>query len=550
MKKSKEQHFTVKARILLLSMLPACVIGLILLITGILFMKSGMEEEVIEGLLASSYAYRDLLMDHSDRPEGENALESELKSNTGYDYTYFIGDTRHNSSLGTSVIGTQAAPEVIAQVINAQKTFISKNTNVAGTAYFVAYVPIIQDGQVAGMAFTGKSRASVNKAIQRSTIIMIMIGSLLLIISIIVAVSSAHRFAGAVNAMNESIENLSEGKFIKATRYLERNDEIGSALRHTNELVDVLDEVVKDVKNTTEVLQSRAVDLDATSRQIAETASSVSDAVNEISRGALEQAEAVQDMASNVTNIDEAVTQVTANADSLADTAASMKSSSEESGIVFEDLAKNFREMKHNTDEIFKAIQDTSNAVHVVNEKVTMINNIASQTNLLALNASIEAARAGEAGRGFAVVATEIGNLATDSNTTADEIKEEMTSLLAVSDMATKKVAAVQEISDKVTRALSGSIDSMRSMVSQINETVRNVDSISSNTVTCMNAKNVVVDEIATLSSISEENSASSEETSASMIGLNESIQSLHASADELKGLADKLDQDMAFFQL
>ena len=76
------------------------------------------------------------------------------------------------------------------------------------------------------------------------------------------------------------------------------------------------------------------------------------------------------------------------------------------------------------------------------------------------------------------------------------------------------------------------------------------MDSISSNTVTCMNAKNVVVDEIATLSSISEENSASSEETSASMIGLNESIQSLHASADELKGLADKLDQDMAFFQL
>lgn len=57
-----------------------------------------------------------------------------------------------------------------------------------------------------------------------------------------------------------------------------------------------------------------------------------------------------------------------------------------------------------------------------ITEMTKVIEDISDQINLLALNAAIEAARAGDAGRGFAVVADEVRKLAVGTNNSTQEI--------------------------------------------------------------------------------------------------------------------------------
>jgi methyl-accepting chemotaxis protein len=59
-----------------------------------------------------------------------------------------------------------------------------------------------------------------------------------------------------------------------------------------------------------------------------------------------------------------------------------------------------------------------------IDKIVDAITTVSIQTNMLAVNGAIEAARAGEFGKGFMVVSTDIRNLARDSSTNADQIKD------------------------------------------------------------------------------------------------------------------------------
>ncbi|MGD9555340.1 MAG: methyl-accepting chemotaxis protein, partial [Arcobacteraceae bacterium] len=122
--------------------------------------------------------------------------------------------------------------------------------------------------------------------------------------------------------------------------------------------------------------------------------------------------------------------------------------------------AKTGQELAQNTT---KAMDEITQQVTLINEAISVIDQIAFQTNILSLNAAVEAATAGEAGKGFAVVAQEVRNLASRSAEAAKEIK-------SIVENATTKAGQGKAISADMIKGYEGLLENISKSTLMISE--------------------------------------------------------------------------------
>jgi methyl-accepting chemotaxis protein len=126
--------------------------------------------------------------------------------------------------------------------------------------------------------------------------------------------------------------------------------------------------------------------------------------------------------------------------------------------------------------------------VNLINESISIIDQIAFQTNILSLNAAVEAAAAGESGFGFAVVAQEVQNLANRSAQAVKEIKNLVENATSKANhgkqIASLMIEGYLKLNDNITNTIflinniTESSKEQQSGMEQINDAVTELDQV------------------------------------------------------------------------
>jgi methyl-accepting chemotaxis protein len=250
-----------------------------------------------------------------------------------------------------------------------------------------------------------------------------------------------------VKAMADHLGEMAQGGGDLTKRIeIASHDEVGQMATSFNEFVKKLEEIISEVRTSSDGIASAA-------GQVAASAAS-------LSQGTSEQAASIEETTSSLEQMSASITQNAENSRQMEQMAVKGARDSEESG---------------------SAVGKSVSAMKEIAEKISIIEEIAYQTNLLALNAAIEAARAGEHGRGFAVVATEVRKLAERSQTAAQEIGGLAANSVSVAErsgeLLRELVPAIKKTSELVQEVTASSRE-QSSGVNQINKAMSAVDTV------------------------------------------------------------------------
>lgn len=486
------------------------------------------------------------LLDGMDRVKAEENVE----------LTVFYGDTRIMTTLkdenGERVAGTKASEKVANKVLSGE-TYFDTNLLINGSNYYAYYLPLNNpDGSVCGMVFVGAPSASIEGMINQNLSTVAVVAVVMLILALAIIIFFATGMARSVKSATMAITEMTNGNLVVAfdKKACSRTDEIGEIVRSAERLCVTLRQMLEEIINEVSSVNQYASSMNDMSVQSCQSTGEVSLAIEDVARGANSQADETEAAARHIEDVEHMIDGIVENIGELTRQAEDMGRSGEEATRTLNELSRASQDTGEAVKRITKQTEETNESVKAISQAAEVITSIAEETNLLALNASIEAARAGEHGRGFAVVADSIQKLAEQSNGSAREIMEIISTLIQESEKTVETMKEVNVIMAEQDERTIDTRDTIGRVVEGINASLQEINKINTRADNIKDAATEISGGIQSLSAISQENAAATEETNASVQELNAMMEELAQEATELHTVADKVKELVSQFKI
>ncbi|MBU3107591.1 methyl-accepting chemotaxis protein [Clostridium gasigenes] len=365
----------------------------------------------------------------------------------------------------------------------------------------------------------------ISKALNRTTMYIIVISIVIIIIGAIWIWKNFGRTARLLNGLRLHIEYLTNGVYhykIKE-KYFKREDEIGAICVALDKMQKSTIEMIKDLKSLTEDLNGQSGSLSNVSEELTCATGDISQAISNIAQGISGETMDIEVIIGRMSEFNKLLEDNIKDIDNLSGIANEVDKNANESNVELKELRKSMEDFNKLFQVFLGTIETMNTDIKKVDDITDLINNVAEQTNLLALNAAIEAARAGEAGLGFTVVASEIRKLAEKTKESSVSINHLIADVLNSSENLVSKTDEMsmelqnQKLGvDKSIVSFDVISNSIGDMNPKIKMLVKRANLISEDS-------NKIVMKIQNLSAVNEEICSSAEEITASAENTNTS---------------------------
>lgn len=370
-----------------------------------------------------------------------------------------------------------------------------------------------------------------------------------LIFGCVIAIFTAMSVIREIRKIQVVTGKVAGGDFTEKVK-VTRNDEFGELETHFNAMIDDVSGLIREVEDKSNNILDVADNISEIAGNTKTTMEQVTEAIDSVAQGAVKQAESTQEASSEVDNLNQ----------SLEDTKDYVKGVNDMAGRANQVSTEGLSSVKDLIVKSEKTAEKSRVSLSVMNEMVSSIDkifyisdaiaDITSQTNLLSLNASIEAARAGEMGKGFAVVADEIRKLADESKESTDEIKAIIAEITEKSKLVEETMRENETLQAEQQQAIMKTEELFGQIIEQINELSNGMEQINTLNDNMAANKDLVVDRMGTIASVSEQSAAATEEVNASTEQVNVTMADIAEYTGTLQGIAKDLRETIKRFKL
>ncbi len=368
-------------------------------------------------------------------------------------------------------------------------------------------------------------------------------------VGIFIAILIARSIGREIKNINNALGAVAQGDLTVHVD-VHRADEIGQMGHNLNRTVDDLRSIMGEINTTSNTVREDADTLTTIISETTVATEEIARAIQEVASGSTTQAQEVTDGSQRVALVDQKITGVNDLSGSMTVLSDEVKAESGRGLDTMKKLIDKVNEKEASSKQLSTIIESVDAQSRNIGDITNTIASIADQTNLLALNASIESARAGEAGRGFAVVAEEIRKLAEQSADASEDIKKLIEDMQTQSSQAVSTVENNRKLDAEEFEAVKETEEIFNTIFDHLDKLLASLEQVREQNEEIGQESHMLIDVMNTISSVTEEASASSEQVSASTEEQLASMQEVTGRTEHLKEAVLKLHEMIEHFKM